>query len=279
MLVNKHRGIVFFALLAVLSSIVGSAKADDWVAVKLRGAVFALDSGVWVQLERGAVVSDSRVIRTAKNGRAQFRRDNEVIDLSPNTQIKIFDRAGQKFTVVQQHFGEVAIEADRRDVQHFAVQTKYLAAVVKGTTFTVTADDNGADVAVKHGQVQVRDTDRYELVNVDAGQSAKSGRDARLKVAGPGELGKITKYKGTARSAKIEIMPTKNKHKNNTDAVEGRGAQANSSKKDKSGDADKGNSGNGNSGNGNSGNGNSGNGNSGNGNSGNKDKENKGKNK
>lgn len=185
---------------------VSSALADDWKAIKLRGAVFALENDKWVPLERGSIVSDTRVIRTAKNGRAQFQRDKETISLEPNTQIKIFDYADSKFTVVQQHFGEVAIEAERRDVQHFAVQTKYLVAVVKGTKFTVRADGLGANVSVQRGQVQVRDTERQELVEVEKGQSAGAGEANGLQVSGSGDLHQVVKYTGSARSAEVTII-------------------------------------------------------------------------
>ena len=151
------------------------AFADDWTAIKLRGAVFAFVNESWVQLARGDVVPDDRIIRTAPNARVQFARGKETIDLGPNTQIRIFDRDGKKFTIVQQHFGDVAIEAERREVQHFAVQTRYLAAVVKGTRFSVSAGANSASVTVARGQVEVRDVARKIMTEVMSGQSASVG--------------------------------------------------------------------------------------------------------
>ena len=70
--------------------------ADDWVATKLRGIVLQLVDGDWVKLERGAVVPDDRAIRTMRSGSVQFMRDAETIDLGPETQVQIFDRAGQR---------------------------------------------------------------------------------------------------------------------------------------------------------------------------------------
>lgn len=43
------------------------------------------------------------------------------------------------------------------NVQHFAVQTPFLAAVVKGTKFTVVSSKTGAEVAVQRGNVEVED--------------------------------------------------------------------------------------------------------------------------
>lgn len=49
-------------------------------------------------------------------------RDDETIELGPNTQIRILDEEGAKpFTTVQQQFGTVSIEAKVENVEHFAV--------------------------------------------------------------------------------------------------------------------------------------------------------------
>ena len=164
----------------------------------MRGAVFALVDNAWQQLVRGDVVPDDRVIRTAPNGRVQFRRDTETIDLGPDTQIRIFDRAGQKFTIVQQHFGEVAVEAERKQVQHFVVQTRFLTAVVKGTRFSVKASDTGAKVSVQRGVVEVRDPSRKVMVDITPGQSASVSDTKALNVSGSGTLPTVVGYVGDA---------------------------------------------------------------------------------
>jgi hypothetical protein len=149
------------ALLAALLLVAGStlaAFADDWVAVRLRGSVLQFVDGDWVKLERGASVPDDRVIRTLRNGNVEFQRGNERVTLTADTQIQIFDKGGAKpFTTVKQYFGGVTVDAEARNVQHFAVQTPYLAAVVKGTRFVVSSDESGASVAVKRGTVLVED--------------------------------------------------------------------------------------------------------------------------
>ncbi len=192
--------------LVLAIGLAGSALADDWKATKLRGAVFALVDNNWQQLTRGDIVPDDRVIRTAPNGRVQFRRDNETIDLAPDTQIRIFDRVGQKYTVVQQHFGEVAVEVERKQVQHFVVQTEYLAAVVKGTRFTVTANDAGADVSVQRGVVEVRDTGRKLKVDITPGQSASVGNAEKLNVSGTGTLPTVVGYTGDALAEDVAAV-------------------------------------------------------------------------
>lgn len=171
--------------------------ADDWVAVKLRGDVFQYQDGAWVPLNKGDVVSDRRDIRTGSNGRVQFQRDQETIDMAPGTHIKIYDRRGMdRFTIVQEGTGTVTIDAERQNVKHFAVVTPYLAAVVKGTRFTVNADNANASVGVERGQVEVRDLERKVVVEVTPGQSASAGQTAELKVTGKGASEVVVPYQG-----------------------------------------------------------------------------------
>ncbi len=177
--------LVFFAL-ATLAS-VAPAAADDWTAARLRGSVFANDIAAptkWVKLARGAVVSDDRTISTLANGSVDFVRGSETVSFGPNTQARIVDRTGQSYTTVVQQSGSVTIAAEARRVQHFAVQTPYLVAVVKGTEFTVTTGTTGSTVAVARGLVGVTDLLSHRSVNVAAGQTANADAAGRLTLSG-----------------------------------------------------------------------------------------------
>lgn len=177
------------ALAAIILLIaVAPSLADDWVAVKLRGAVVQLIANEWVELKRGDVVPDDRVVRTLKSGKVQFKRGRETIDLGPQTQIQIVDKPGRLFTTVKQHFGTVSIEADVRNVEHFAVHTPHLAAVVKGTKFVVTSGKSKATVKVTRGAVAVEDGHNGQSVVVVAGQTASTEIGEDMAVAGRGKL-------------------------------------------------------------------------------------------
>lgn len=166
----------------------GLAFADEWIAQKLRGTVMVLVDGAWVKLERGALIPDDRVIRTM-GGRITLTRGAETIELGPNTQIQIFDKEGRKpFTRVKEYFGRVAVEAEVREVQHFAVQTPHLVAVVKGTRFVVISDETSSAVDVERGSVAVQSTETQTNVLLGVGQSAEAGLNMALEVSGKGEL-------------------------------------------------------------------------------------------
>jgi hypothetical protein len=170
-------------LTALFALVATAASADDWVAAKLRGSVFVYVEGTWEKLARGDIVPDQRQIRTQRSGHVTFERDREIIDIGPNTQISILDRTGRRYTTVKQYFGTVEVQANVEDVQHFAVQTPYLAAIVKGTNFTVTSDDDSSRVKVNHGRVLVENLASSQQDLLTAGQSAET-TPAGLAVSG-----------------------------------------------------------------------------------------------
>lgn len=173
-------------LTLMLATASQTALADEWIAERLRGGVMQLQNGQWTALERGAVVPDGRTVRTGPDGRLELVRGQERISLAADTEISIRDAAGQKMTSVMQSSGMVTIEAERRNVQHFSVQTPVLAAVVKGTQFSVTYRDGQARVDVQSGVVQVQDSAHEMVVDVTRGQVAEAGQDRPLDVSGPG---------------------------------------------------------------------------------------------
>jgi len=167
------------AVITIASAMsLSTAMADDWTAVRLRGGVFALENGQWIQLLRGSVVPDDRVIKSAPGGRITLVRGAETIELGSDTTAQISDRSG--FTTVYNHAGTVGIDAEARNVKHFAVQTLFLAAVVKGTAFTVQTSPKASTVAVTRGHVEVDDEKNDTSVGVFAGQQVSSSQDAPI---------------------------------------------------------------------------------------------------
>lgn len=199
---SRSSAALAFAFAALFSS---TALADDWTAVKLRGIVVGLFDGEWVKLERDAVVPEDQPIRTLASGRVTFQRGNETVELGPDTQVQIIDRAGHgKFTTVRQYYGRVAVEAEVREVTHFSVETPFLAAVVKGTRFIVFSDEDGARVQVERGAVAVEDSADQSSVVVAAGQEAAAAPGEVLKVSGRGQLPEVVDRDGKPVKSRAE---------------------------------------------------------------------------
>jgi hypothetical protein len=161
----------------------GASPADFWTATKLRGGVEQQVDGQWQPLARADVVPDDRGIRTLSDGHVEFQRGQETIDLGPGTQIQIHDRPGQQYTIVDEAVGTVTVEADVRNVNHFEVDTPFLAAVVKGTIFEVVSGKISASVSVSRGRVAVSDDAHHHAI-VSAGQTASRGSGKDIVVSG-----------------------------------------------------------------------------------------------
>ena len=78
--------------------------------------------------------------------------------------------------------GSALYRIGKQQKPHFQVDTPYLAAVVKGTTFTVTVDGNDATVSVSEGLVEVSTPDRSDVEFVRPGFTATVSQDHRGEV-------------------------------------------------------------------------------------------------
>ena len=80
--------------------------------------------------------------------------------VAPGSQVRLpADAAKGAVTQLVEEAGNVVFMIKKMAMPHFAVQTPYLAAVVKGTTFSVSVDDKGASVHVLEGAVDVATVD------------------------------------------------------------------------------------------------------------------------
>ena len=157
---------------------VAPALAEDaapWRVSKSSGDVWMTTSGVQqASLTSEATLKPGDSIRTGRSGRVLLTRGEETILISPNSVIALPDQQkdGLSTTVIEQA-GSVLIQAEKRNVKHFQVETPYLAAVVKGTQFRVSVTDRGASVEVIEGRVEVADFKTGQFALVLPGQAAK----------------------------------------------------------------------------------------------------------
>ncbi len=175
----------FFALLLNLAAIAG-ATAAEWQFVRVTGLVWVVKANMEpMRATAGLVLPDDATIATTSRARALLRHGEDILNVGPSTQIAPQARAVRGLTTVLMRQGTLDLDIERRGAPHFAVQTPVLAAVVKGTRFSVAAlGDNGA-VSVDTGRVQVRALAAGQEVDVTNGQTAKLSRRG-LQVSGAG---------------------------------------------------------------------------------------------
>ena len=176
-----------FTIASILLSGTALAGTPSWVVSESSGKVSILSTGVTRVAMRGGALTVGDFVTTGANGRAVLVRGEEYLVVAPNSRIRVADpvKSGG-FTQIVEHFGNVIYKIKKMTMPHFAVETPFLAAVVKGTTFSVTVTEKGATVQVVEGRVEVATRDRGAAFMVLPGDigSVKASAPHELNVQG-----------------------------------------------------------------------------------------------
>jgi uncharacterized membrane protein YgcG len=144
-----------------------------WTIARSSGTVWIGSDGVQkTSLPPNGVLPEGATVTTGSNGRVLLTRNKEVMTIGPKTIVTIPADSLFGFTTVIQQAGQVEFDVEKRNVRHFSVRTPYLAAVVKGTHFTVQINGKGASVSVERGLVGVTNASDGQSLDVAPGQTA-----------------------------------------------------------------------------------------------------------
>lgn len=200
-----------FVAALILGAASGASAADDgvWSVSKSSGEVWLATNGAQpVSLGQEETLKPGDTIRTGRNGRVLLVRGEETILISPNSVVGLpaEKTEGLSTTIIQQA-GSILLEVEKRNVKHFEVETPYLAAVVKGTQFSVTVGAGNTRVGVVRGQVEVSDFKTGQIAQVMPGQSATAFEHGKpgLSLSGTGTFNPIEH--GKPRASGIERVP------------------------------------------------------------------------
>lgn len=196
-----------FCLFIACFSAAAAAADEAWVAARATDQVsYTLDSKTWSPLRKGMVVPNKAWISTGSRGRLQLVRGTESIAFHPNTLASVVTRgSGQsRKTEVNQLVGQLVLEIEKRHEPHTSVQTPFLAAVVKGTQFTVEVGGTNAAVAVDRGVVEVTGFKSRERSNLRAGQKA-AVTEAGMSVEGRAQQPAVTRFLFSLQSFKASL--------------------------------------------------------------------------
>ncbi|MCK1387312.1 FecR family protein [Bradyrhizobium sp. 21] len=195
----------------ILGSASGASAADDgvWSVGKATGEVWVATNGAQqISLTQQEALKPGDTIRTGRNGRVLLVRGEETILISPNSVVGLptESKEGLSTTIIQQA-GSILLEVEKRNVKHFEVETPYLAAVVKGTQFSVTVGAGSTKVGVLRGQVEVSDFKTGQIAQVLPGQAATVFAHGKpgLSLSGAGTFNPIEH--GKPRASTIERVP------------------------------------------------------------------------
>ena len=180
---------LWFLLLATACPAAVGAATTEWSMTEASGPVQVLRQGVAKIATRGTVLGAGDVVKTGAGGRAVIARGEEYLMVAPGSQVRVpqVEQPGALTRFIED-FGNVVFMIKKKAAPHFAVQTPYLAAVVKGTTFSVAVTDTGASVKVLEGAVDVATTDggAHELVTPGAVALVDAASLGRMRVRANG---------------------------------------------------------------------------------------------
>ncbi len=160
------KSILVAALMASTSAIASSG----WSVSEASGSVTITRGDKVIQARKDSRLNEGDVIRTGKGARAVLVRGKEYLVVSPKAHIRIAEpeKAGP-VTQIFQYLGNVLFKIEKKSTPHFGVETPYMAAVVKGTTFNVSVGDDGTSVQVTEGAVEVTTGDDLEAALLTPG--------------------------------------------------------------------------------------------------------------
>lgn len=183
-----------------------AAQDNIWTVAKSSGEAWVGSTNHSASLTQKTELRPGDSIRTGRNGRVLLVRGQETILVSPNSAISLPEAGRSGLSTVIQQAGTIMLDVEKRNVQHFEVETPYLAAVVKGTRFRVSVAGGQTKVDVVRGQVQVTDfrSGDYTLVNPQQFARSSSGGAPGLRLGGSGELGTV--LRGPAQAPRVQPL-------------------------------------------------------------------------
>lgn len=185
---TRAAAVLLALLLIPLSAGLTKAFAAEWVITRISGTVYLVAPGIQAhRAHKGMALHKGHTIATQKGARAVLQRGNDSITVGPNTEFALSQyRSNDSQTTLLQRKGTIDVDVETRGRPFFRVETPYLAAVVKGTRFSVTVTGNESQVSVQRGVVGVQDLASGQQSDLRAGQSVQSapGKFNGLKSVG-----------------------------------------------------------------------------------------------
>ena len=148
------------AALLICASSQAIAQSSGWMVSEVSGPVFVDRDGKRVAARRGAAVEVGDTIATGARARAVLVHQNDFVTVASNSRVRIpKESKNSSITQFFQEIGNAIFRVEKKGTPHFKVDTPYLAAVVKGTTFSVTVGAEGSSLQVTEGLVEVSTLD------------------------------------------------------------------------------------------------------------------------
>jgi hypothetical protein len=142
--------------------------------VAVQGEVNVSTQGTPHAVHKGDVVLLPITVYTGPTGSIELRQGRTTLSAAPNSELSIPAPtvAGEAIDRIAQSRGSAFYSVAKRELRKLHVETAYLVAVVKGTQFSVVAQDDSTTVSLFEGLLEVRATDYSDVVELEAGEIA-----------------------------------------------------------------------------------------------------------
>jgi hypothetical protein len=164
---------------------------EAWRLAEISGVVqVQRGDGAWRAAAPGTALVAGQALATGADGRAVLRADGDVITVSPGSHVLVPNEGGDASGAnIVQRLGTLLYKVERAPQRRFAVDTPFLAAVVKGTVFTVVVRADGGALQVTEGAVEVAALASGEVALIRPGQIAQvpAGPAGRLMILDRGQ--------------------------------------------------------------------------------------------
>lgn len=166
-------------LLLVASPAFANSNAALWTVTQRSGDVLIQKKGLQpASAQVRSTLSPGDTIATGVNGRAMLTRGDDYVVVAPRSRLVLPQEQQPKgFTRLIQQVGTMLYKVKHTGVPHFAVDTPMLAAVVKGTSFTIVVDKDRTALQVTDGVVEVSSSAGDASRLVERGVTVYVGRE------------------------------------------------------------------------------------------------------
>jgi hypothetical protein len=176
-------------LLLFFSGAPALAQNGVWTVSEAKGVVTVIDASGQRPAKVGTALVPGATIRTDARASAVLVRGREFVTMRQNAQLRIAPAVRERGIIqILQDYGSALFNIGKQPNPHFGVETPYLAAVVKGTTFVITVSDEGTSLQVTEGAVEAATNDGgvRELIRPGAVAMIAAGDPLRMVVEGEG---------------------------------------------------------------------------------------------
>src|SRR5688572_27624805 len=139
---------------------------------------------------KSIVLLPARIV-TGHDGTLGLTQAGTRISVSNDTDVEIPAEAvdGNLVARLVQHSGNVFYDVAPRDVGKLRVETPFLVAVIKGTQFNVSVQEDGTTISLFEGHLEIRTPDDSDVVELNAGEIAiRSLIDDSIRIIGMDDL-------------------------------------------------------------------------------------------